>query len=237
MGALFFITINQCFSTVSAAELFIMERKLFMYVLWSVVNDLSCWRYHFSVSLDPDGIWFLLGFLCNRHEYISGYYRVSVYFLAKILSDITLRTITSVIFSCFVYFLIGMNSISINNTFLEYSSSRSNAEYKHTSFSVSSRNVCVYVCVHSGLKCTAAAFLVFTLTVTLVAYTATAMTMAISADQSVVALANIFMTITFVFMMVRFHQKSTYFYVVGFKISQCDTVPIIIVCECVACSV
>ncbi|TKS68340.1 ATP-binding cassette sub-family G member 2 [Collichthys lucidus] len=116
MGALFFITTNQCFSTVSAAELFIIERKLFV------------------------------------HEYISGYYRVSVYFLAKILSDIALRTVTSVIFSCVVYFLI--------------------------------------------------AFLIFTLTVTLVAYTATAMTMAISADQSVVALANIFMTITFVFMMI-----------------------------------
>uniref|UniRef100_A0A3Q3VWS9 Broad substrate specificity ATP-binding cassette transporter ABCG2 n=1 Tax=Mola mola TaxID=94237 RepID=A0A3Q3VWS9_MOLML len=104
----------------------------------------------------------------NRHEYISGYYRVSVYFLAKILSDITLRTITSVIFSCFVYFLI-------------------------------------------GLKSTAAAFLVFTLTVTLVAYTATAMTMAISADQSVVALANIFMTITFVFMMVSTQNIFTIF--------------------------
>lgn len=59
------------------------------------------------------------------------------------------------------------------------------------------------MCVCAGLKSTAAAFLIFTLTVTLVAYTATAMTMAISADQSVVALANIFMTITFVFMMVR----------------------------------
>ncbi|XP_029007626.1 broad substrate specificity ATP-binding cassette transporter ABCG2d [Betta splendens] len=123
MGALFFITINQCFSTVSAAELFIIERKLFV------------------------------------HEYISGYYRVSVYFLSKVLSDMTLRTITSVIFSCIVYFMI-------------------------------------------GLKPTLAAFLIFTLTVTLVAYTATAMTMAISADQSVVALANIFMTITFVFMMI-----------------------------------
>lgn len=32
MGALFFITTNQCFSTVSAAELFIIERKLFVYV-------------------------------------------------------------------------------------------------------------------------------------------------------------------------------------------------------------
>ncbi|KAM9363915.1 broad substrate specificity ATP-binding cassette transporter ABCG2-like [Symphorus nematophorus] len=123
MGALFFITTNQCFSTVSAAELFIIERKLFV------------------------------------HEYISGYYRVSVYFLAKILSDITLRTVTSVIFSCIIYFLI-------------------------------------------GLKSTAAAFCIFTLTVTLVAYTATAMTMAISADQSVVALASIFMTISFVFMMI-----------------------------------
>ncbi|CAG01936.1 unnamed protein product, partial [Tetraodon nigroviridis] len=123
MGALFFITTNQCFSTVSAAELFIIERKLFV------------------------------------HEYISGYYRVSVYFLAKILSDITMRTFTSVIFSAIVYFLI-------------------------------------------GLKCTASAFFVFTLTVTLVAYTATAMTMAISADQSVVGLASIFMTITFVFMMI-----------------------------------
>ncbi|CAN9510294.1 unnamed protein product [Ophioblennius macclurei] len=123
MGALFFITTNQCFSTVSAAELFITERKLFV------------------------------------HEYVSGYYRVSVYFLAKILSDMALRSFTSIIFGCIVYYLI-------------------------------------------GLKTSVEAFLVFILTVTLVAYTATAMTMAISADQSVVALANIFMTITFVFMMI-----------------------------------
>ncbi|XP_010886652.2 broad substrate specificity ATP-binding cassette transporter ABCG2d isoform X1 [Esox lucius] len=125
MGALFFITTNQCFSTMSAAELFITERKLFV------------------------------------HEYISGYYRVSVYFLSKILSDIiTLRTIPAIIFSCVVYFMI------------------------------------------AGLKATPAAFFIFMFTVTLVAYTATAMTMAISADQSVVALANIFMTISFVFMMI-----------------------------------
>uniref|UniRef100_A0A3Q2UL68 Broad substrate specificity ATP-binding cassette transporter ABCG2 n=1 Tax=Fundulus heteroclitus TaxID=8078 RepID=A0A3Q2UL68_FUNHE len=71
MGALFFITTNQCFSTVSAAELFIAERNLFV------------------------------------HEYISGYYRVSVYFLSKILCDLIMRTVTSVIFSVIVYFLIG----------------------------------------------------------------------------------------------------------------------------------
>ncbi|XP_076830133.1 broad substrate specificity ATP-binding cassette transporter ABCG2d isoform X2 [Brachyhypopomus gauderio] len=122
-AALFYIKTNQCFSTLSAAELFIAERKLFV------------------------------------HENISGYYRVSVYFLSKILCDIfTLRTVPTVIFSCVSYFMI-------------------------------------------GFKPTAAAFFIFMLTVMQVAYAATAVTMAISADQSAVAVANIFMTITFVFMM------------------------------------
>ncbi|XP_071315654.1 broad substrate specificity ATP-binding cassette transporter ABCG2 [Trachinotus anak] len=72
-GALFFITVNQCFSSLSSAELFISERKLFI------------------------------------HEYISGYYRLSVYFLSKMLSDIiTLRTIPAVVFSCVAYFMIGL---------------------------------------------------------------------------------------------------------------------------------
>ncbi|XP_043086116.1 broad substrate specificity ATP-binding cassette transporter ABCG2-like isoform X2 [Puntigrus tetrazona] len=124
MGALFFITTNQCFSAVSSAELFITERKLFV------------------------------------HEYISGYYRVSVYFLSKILSDIlTLRTIPAIIFSCVAYFMI-------------------------------------------GLKATAEAFFIFLFSIILVSYTATSMTLAISADQTVVAIANIFMTISFVFMMI-----------------------------------
>ncbi|XP_062852465.1 broad substrate specificity ATP-binding cassette transporter ABCG2d [Trichomycterus rosablanca] len=123
-GALFFITTNQCFSSLSAAELFITERKLFI------------------------------------HEYTSGYYRLSVYFLSKIFSDIiTLRTIPAVVFTCISYFMI-------------------------------------------GFKATAEAFFIFMFTVVLVAYTATSMTMAISADQTVVAIANIFMTIAFVFMMI-----------------------------------
>ncbi|XP_051737150.1 broad substrate specificity ATP-binding cassette transporter ABCG2 [Ctenopharyngodon idella] len=124
MGALFFITTNQCFSSVSSAELFISERKLFV------------------------------------HEYISGYYRVSVYFLSKMLSDIlTLRTIPAIIFSCVAYFMI-------------------------------------------GLKATAEAFFIFLFSIIMVSYTATSMTLAISADQTVVAIANIFMTISFVFMMI-----------------------------------
>lgn len=46
--------------------------------------------------------------LVISHEYISGYYRVSVYFLSKILSDIlTLRTLPGLVFSCVAYFMIG----------------------------------------------------------------------------------------------------------------------------------
>ncbi|XP_016118761.1 ATP-binding cassette sub-family G member 2-like, partial [Sinocyclocheilus grahami] len=123
IGVLFFITVNQCFSAVSSAELFIAERNLFV------------------------------------HEYISGYYRVSVYFLSKILSDIlTLRTIPAFIFSCVAYWMI-------------------------------------------GLKASAEPFFIFLFSIILVSYTATSMTLAISADQTVVAIANIFMTISFVFMM------------------------------------
>ncbi|KAK5875484.1 hypothetical protein CesoFtcFv8_026563 [Champsocephalus esox] len=96
MGALFFVTVNQCFSSLSSAELFISERKLFI------------------------------------HEYISG---------------------------CVSYFMI-------------------------------------------GLKPTVAAFFTFMFSVTMVAYTATAMALAISADQTVVAIANIFITIAYIFMMI-----------------------------------
>ncbi|KAJ3585401.1 hypothetical protein NHX12_014120 [Muraenolepis orangiensis] len=77
------------------------------------------------------------------HEYISGYYRLSVYFLCKILSDIlSLRTIPAIIFSCISYFMI-------------------------------------------GLKASPSAFFIFMFTLALVAYAATSLTMAISADQTV----------------------------------------------------
>lgn len=58
-----------------------------------------------------------------------------------------------------------------------------------------------------GLKPTAEAFFLFMFTVILAAYTATSMALAISADQTVVAIANIFMTIAFVFMMVKKHTS------------------------------
>lgn len=66
-----------------------------------------------------------------------------------------------------------------------------------------------FVCVCTGLKPTAGAFFFFMLTVALCAYTATSMAFAISADQTVVAIANIFMTITCVFMMVMHTRQHT----------------------------
>ncbi|XP_068611965.1 broad substrate specificity ATP-binding cassette transporter ABCG2-like [Brachionichthys hirsutus] len=122
-GLLFFIVVNQCFSSISSAELFITERKLFF------------------------------------HEYISGYYRLSVYFLPKVLTEVVLmRALPVVILSGVLYFM-------------------------------------------TGLRRDPRAYFTFAFTLTLVAYTAASMTLAISADQSVVAVANVFTTVTFIFMM------------------------------------
>lgn len=69
--------------------------------------------------------------------------------------------------------------------------------------------ICDFVCVCTGLKPTTGAFFFYMLTVALCAYTATSMAFAISADQTVVAIANIFMTITCVFMMVMHTHQHT----------------------------
>ncbi|XP_065489645.1 broad substrate specificity ATP-binding cassette transporter ABCG2 [Caloenas nicobarica] len=122
VGAMFFLTTNQCFSSISAIELFIVEKKIFI------------------------------------HEYISGYYRTSAYFISKLMADlIPMRTIPSVIFTCIVYFML-------------------------------------------GLKPTVEAFFTMMFTLMLVSYTATSMALAIAAGQNVFAVANLLMTIAFVFM-------------------------------------
>ncbi|XP_025897098.1 ATP-binding cassette sub-family G member 2 isoform X1 [Nothoprocta perdicaria] len=124
VGALFFLTTNQCFSSISAIELFIVEKKIFI------------------------------------HEYISGYYRISVYFISKLMADlIPIRTLPSIIFTCITYFML-------------------------------------------GLKPTVEAFFTMMFTLMMVSYTATSMALAIATGQSVVALANLLMTITFVFMII-----------------------------------
>ncbi|NXW51710.1 ABCG2 protein, partial [Nyctiprogne leucopyga] len=127
VGAMFFLTTNQCFSSISAIELFVVEKKIF------------------------------------THEYISGYYRTSAYFISKLMADlIPMRTIPSIIFTCIIYFMLG--------------------KY--------------------GLKPTVEAFFTMMFTLTMVSYTATSMALAIAAGQSVVAVANLLMTIAFVFMII-----------------------------------
>ncbi|XP_067393533.1 broad substrate specificity ATP-binding cassette transporter ABCG2-like isoform X2 [Emydura macquarii macquarii] len=124
VGSLFFITTNQCFSSVSAIELFIRDKKLFV------------------------------------HQYTSGYYRVSAYFFALMIGDfLPMRTAPAIIFSCISYWMIGYQAV-------------------------------------------AGRFFFFMLTLVLVSYTATAMSLAISAGMDVVAIANLLITVCFVFMII-----------------------------------
>ncbi|NXK14782.1 ABCG2 protein, partial [Herpetotheres cachinnans] len=77
VGSLFFVTTNQCFSSVSAIELFIRHKKLFV------------------------------------HQYTSGYYRVSAYFLALMIGDLLpMRTAPAIIFSCISYWMIGYQAVT-----------------------------------------------------------------------------------------------------------------------------
>ncbi|XP_057358408.1 broad substrate specificity ATP-binding cassette transporter ABCG2 [Manis pentadactyla] len=123
-GVLFFLTTNQCFSSMSAVELFVVEKKLFI------------------------------------HEYISGYYRVSSYFFGKLISDLLpMRLLPSIIFTCITYFLL-------------------------------------------GLKPVVDAFFIMMFTLMMVAYSASSMALAIAAGQSVVSVATLLTTISFVFMMI-----------------------------------
>ncbi|KAM4854649.1 broad substrate specificity ATP-binding cassette transporter ABCG2 isoform 2-T6 [Thomomys bottae] len=123
-GVLFFLTTNQCFSSVSAVELFVVEKKLFI------------------------------------HEFVSGYYRVSSYFFGKLFSDLfPMRLLPSIIYTCLLYFML-------------------------------------------GLRPAVDAFFIMMFTLAMVAYTASSMSLAIAAGQSVVSVATLLMTLSFVFMMI-----------------------------------
>nr|XP_056711303.1 broad substrate specificity ATP-binding cassette transporter ABCG2-like [Euleptes europaea] len=122
VGALFFLTTNQCLNSVTTVELFITEKRIFM------------------------------------HEYISGYYRVSAYFFSKIIADmIPMRTLPGIIFTCINYFMI-------------------------------------------GFKPTAQAFFIMMITLILIAYAASSLSLAIATGQSVSSIANLLINICFVCM-------------------------------------
>ncbi|XP_064872480.1 broad substrate specificity ATP-binding cassette transporter ABCG2-like isoform X2 [Oncorhynchus nerka] len=124
MGAFFFLIINMVFGNLSAVELFINERALFI------------------------------------HENSSGYYRTSVYFLSKIFADlIPNRIVPILVFSAIAYYMM-------------------------------------------GLKPAFTAFLLFTLTMSLVSLAAVSLAFLVSASVSSFAMANVLIALPFVFMMV-----------------------------------
>ncbi|XP_008314845.1 broad substrate specificity ATP-binding cassette transporter ABCG2b [Cynoglossus semilaevis] len=123
-GAFFFLIINMVFANLSALELFINERVIFI------------------------------------HENSSGYYRTSVYFLSKIFADlIPNRLIPILVFSSITYFMM-------------------------------------------GLRAGAEPFLCFVLTMVQVSLAGVSLAFFISASVSTFAMANIFMALPLVFMMV-----------------------------------
>uniref|UniRef100_A0A6Q2Y0X8 ABC transporter domain-containing protein n=1 Tax=Esox lucius TaxID=8010 RepID=A0A6Q2Y0X8_ESOLU len=124
IGAFFFLIINMVFGNLSAVELFINERALFI------------------------------------HENSSGFYRTSVYFLSKVFADlIPNRILPILVFSSIAYYMM-------------------------------------------GLKPAFTAFLLFTLTMSLVSLAGVSLAFLASASVSSFAMANILIALPFVFMMV-----------------------------------
>ncbi|KAI4895951.1 hypothetical protein NFI96_018487 [Prochilodus magdalenae] len=127
-GAFFFLVINMVFGNLSAVELFIGERALFV------------------------------------HENSGGYYRTSVYFLSKVFVDlIPNRIIPILIFSAIAYYMM-------------------------------------------GLKPDFTAFLRFSLTLSMVSMAAVSLAFLASASVSSFAMANIFIALPFVFMMLQWSR-------------------------------
>ncbi|KAL5017917.1 hypothetical protein ScPMuIL_003639 [Solemya velum] len=123
-GVFFFIIMNQIFGNLSAVEIFIKERKIFM------------------------------------HENVSGFYRVSAYFLAKIFCDvIPMRLIPVLVFSAITYFMI-------------------------------------------GLETDVGKFFIFTLTLFCVSVAASSVAFFWSSSVQVLAIANLCIALSFVFMMI-----------------------------------
>jgi ATP-binding cassette subfamily G (WHITE) protein 2 len=95
LGGIFFIVVNQIFSTATALEPFIKERALFIHV---------CCKKK------------LIRFLClSFQENISGYYSISTLFLAKLVCDVLpMRVIPSLVFSIICYFMTGLQRNATN---------------------------------------------------------------------------------------------------------------------------
>ena len=130
---------------------------------------------------------------------MSGYYRVSVFFLAKVLIDlIPMRILPLCIYTVIAYFMVGK---------------------LNTKLSCSLTPICVYCqifllitvtsvvkilfFVFSGFTVDVSKFFIFLLTLTLTSLTATSQAFAISSRLRVVAVANLLIALSFVLFMVR----------------------------------
>ncbi|XP_067902602.1 broad substrate specificity ATP-binding cassette transporter ABCG2-like [Heterodontus francisci] len=124
VGAMFFLTTNQCFSSLSVIDLFITEKKIFI------------------------------------HEYISGYYRITAYFIAKVLVDlIPMRATPAIVLTITTYFLI-------------------------------------------GFRLQPSAFFITMLTLAQVSVTAACLGLSVATGQSIIAVANLSITVIFVLMII-----------------------------------
>ncbi|KAK2560544.1 Broad substrate specificity ATP-binding cassette transporter ABCG2, partial [Acropora cervicornis] len=74
-----------------------------MQLVVTVIFAVIVGAIYFQLKKDENGVQ-------NRHECASGYYRISVYFLAKVLCDvIPLRIVPITVFSLIAYFMIGLD--------------------------------------------------------------------------------------------------------------------------------
>ncbi|KAH0615837.1 hypothetical protein JD844_026398 [Phrynosoma platyrhinos] len=121
------------------------------------------------------------------HEYISGYYRVSAFFLSKILADmVPMRTLPGIILTSLNYFIIGK--------FFPF-------QYRDIKVTIFLLFFASYL-IDGSFKPTAAAFFIMTITIILVAYASSALALAIATGQDVTSVANLLINICFVFMIV-----------------------------------
>ena len=72
-------------------------------------NNYSISAFLASLNCTVCFIYMLINIIFARHENISGYYRVSVYFLSKILCDVLPQKILpSITFAAISYWMIGL---------------------------------------------------------------------------------------------------------------------------------
>ncbi len=79
-----------------------------------------------------------------RHETSSGYYRVSVYFIAKVITDlIVMRTFPLSIFCAITYFMIGKLNVDIAMPHYDNKKKLSNLIYQEQIASVRVAMACI----------------------------------------------------------------------------------------------